>query len=477
LQFASLAESAQMAVIIVVLSIAGALWGVLFALRGSVLAGCFGYIVAAACFGHQFASFDLGPIPLTIDRLVLVGLAAAYVVQRRLCRIESVPWGRTEWLAVAFFCVLAVSTISHDWNVGAAGEVSPVWRLIGGYAIPIALYMLARQAMRTDLQVRRLHISLALFGLYLAFTGIFEATGQWWLVFPKFIADPNLGVHFGRARGPMVQSVTYGHYVAVCLLAAVVGALSAPRGVKLLIGLLVPVFAAAIYASYTRSVWIGTALALALALGVMLDRRFRPVVLGVIAAAGLVAAIANFDSLLGFRREGSAADTRSSADVRAAFAYVSWQMFLDRPLVGCGFGQFPQAKLPYLADRSTALNLEAMRGLVHHNTFLSVLTETGLVGLALYVAWMAAMAKTAWRLSRRRDRPHARCHGIFTLAALVVYLVQAVFHELSYTPLDTALLCLLTGAATGLTGTRSDENRASSRGAERRAAELAVQAG
>jgi len=61
-------------------------------------------------------------------------------------------------------------------------------------------------------------------------------------------------------------------------------------------------------------------------------------------------------------------------------------MFLDRPLLGVGFGQLLEAKKAYLADRSTDLNLEATRDYIHHNGFLSILTETGLIGVAIYLA-------------------------------------------------------------------------------------------
>ena len=73
-----------MSFIILIAGLAGLLWGTLFLLRGWLPAGCLTLIVAASCFGHAFVEFDLGPLPLTIDRVVLLVLLAAYVVQRRL---------------------------------------------------------------------------------------------------------------------------------------------------------------------------------------------------------------------------------------------------------------------------------------------------------------------------------------------------------------------------------------------------------
>ena len=76
--------------------------------------------------------------------------------------------------------------------------------------MPIALYWIARQSTLTERGIWWIQAALAGFGVYLAITGLAEISGQWWLVFPKYIADPKVGIHFGRARGPMVQAACYG---------------------------------------------------------------------------------------------------------------------------------------------------------------------------------------------------------------------------------------------------------------------------
>jgi O-antigen ligase len=159
--------------------------------------------------------------------------------------------------------------------------------------------------------------------------------------------------------------------------------------------------------------------------------------------------------------------------MRASFAYVSWQMFLDRPLLGCGFGQFPRAKLPYLSDRSTELHLESIRGYVHHNTFLSVLVEMGLVGLGLFVLIIYRWWRHAWRLASgvaggSSDEAASReglalrngsagsawleAYGVFVVGLLAAWLPQLVFHEMSYTAQDNALVFFAAGLACGLRG-------------------------
>jgi O-antigen ligase len=214
---------------------------------------------------------------------------------------------------------------------------------------------------------------------------------------------------------------------------------------------LMPLMLAAVYFSYTRSVWMGAGLGLMVVLGLSLRGAWRPLVLGGMVTAALLLAVSRMDQLVSFQREQSAADTGKSVDMRGSFAYVSWKMFLDRPLLGFGFGRFPEAKLAYLSDRSTGLDLESIRPFVHHNTFLSVLTEAGLVGMVLYVAVLIGWGHAAWALCRNPKVPGwVRSQGVLLLGVLAVYVCQAAFHELTYSPIENTLLFLMAGITVGL---------------------------
>ncbi|HPP54286.1 MAG TPA: O-antigen ligase family protein, partial [Thermoguttaceae bacterium] len=251
--------------------------------------------------------------------------------------------------------------------------------------------------------------------------------------------------------GPMVHAVCFGLYLAVCWLAAGFWAFSRGRLARLLFITGTPLFGAALFFCYTRSVWIGAALAGLVLIVLGLRGRVRIVALAAVVCMGAAAAFGNLDRLIAFQREGSAEETAQSVHMRGAFAYVSWQMFLDHPLFGFGFGRFPEAKLPYLADRQTDLPLESIRKYVHHNTFLCLLTETGLVGLGLFLGLLASWAQAAWRLLRTpQAAPWAKAQGLFLLAVLAVYIPQALFHEMSYLPTDQALVFFLAGLTIGL---------------------------
>jgi O-antigen ligase len=186
-----------------------------------------------------------------------------------------------------------------------------------------------------------------------------------------------------------------------------------------------------------------------------LKGRTRNLVLGGIAASAILVGLTQMDKISGFQREQSASETRESADMRVSFAYVSWLMFQDRPVFGFGFGRFPIDKLPYLSDRSTELHLEDIRAYVHHNTYLSLLTDTGLIGLGLFLTMFGLMGREAWRTCRGESPPWAKRQAALFLGATGVYSLQLLFHELSYTPLDNSLVFFLAGCAGGVAPQRA----------------------
>jgi O-antigen ligase len=145
-------------------------------------------------------------------------------------------------------------------------------------------------------------------------------------------------------------------------------------------------------------------------------------------------------------REGTASESEHSVDQRKSFAYVSWKMFKDHPVFGVGFGRFYDRKLPYLSDRSQDFELESLRTLHHHNTLLSLLTETGMLGLAAFLALLAAWGRGAWSLVRDVKLPvWERSQGLLMLAVLVTYLSSALFHDLTLLPSQQWILFLVAG--------------------------------
>ena len=437
--------------LLIIAAVAGLVWGALLLARGSLVAGCLTYLVLTSCFGVHFFSFDVAGTTLSIDRLFVVALAGAYLVQWRLGKTDPKPITKTDLVLFGLLGVFVASAITHDWRTTGKGEVPVVQHLINGYFIPLALYWIARQARHNEQSLTLPLAALACFGVYLALIGLLEAGGQWALVFPQYIADSAVGLHFGRSRGPMVQSVSYGLYLATCLMCTWLWREQLRAKWQWLVWLLLPLYPAALFFTKTRSVWLGTAAGFLIVLSLTLRGKLRVTVIGSLVAAALLVSVLGVDSILGLKREGTVEDTHRSTSMRGAFTYVSWEMFQDKPLFGFGFGQFAREKKAYLADRSVDLRLEEIRDYVHHNTFLSVLTETGLVGLSLLVLVLAGWGASAWQLTRDlRGPPSSRRIGVLMLGVLGVAFFQMIGHEITFTTLDHSLIYMLAGLTVGL---------------------------
>jgi O-antigen ligase len=418
--------------------------------RGGLVGTALLVLLAGSCFGHAFFHVALGPLPLTADRLLIVVLVAQYAAYRRWGVIEPRPPAKADYVLGALVLALVVSTLLHDFR---ARHFQPLAFLVIFYLLPALVYWIARQADWTARTAWAVFAALAGFGVYLSATAVAETHAAWSFVFPRYIASPAFPEFLGRARGPFLNPVANGFVLTIGLCAALVLWPRAGRAGQLAIaGAVVPLFAWGLYSTLTRSVWIGAVVAVLTIVVLSLPRWWRPAV--VVAAAAACALVVTFgwDHLMAFERDkGVDAElTAESAKLRPILATVAWHMFLDRPILGCGFGQYSSEVPAYLSDRSTALVLEKGRGFVQHNVFLALLSETGLVGMTLFVALLAFWTHAAWRLWRYGRPLWVRQMGLLLLGALGAYVANGMFHDVAIVAMANMFLFFLAGGAMGL---------------------------
>ena len=427
------------------------MWALVYARHGSLLVGGAAFVVVAYVFNHNFFHMSIGPVSMTLGRLLLAGLVVLFLWRWRQGTVEQHPLTGCDWLVALFAGYLTVRYAFTPAPTGIASSVPPTWRLIASFWMPTALYWIVRNAKSSERTWKAMLGCLVGLGVYLAITGLAEVSEQWWAVFPRFIADPTLGAHFGRARGPALMSASLGVFLAVCFWATWFLWARVSRGQQFVLVGAMALMAAALYVTYTRSTWLGLAGGLAVIPLLHLPRSWRPVLLAGMLLAGIAGGVAVGDRLVNMGRADSNGSAGHSVYQRASFFLVSMNMFRDAPVVGCGFGRFYDCKMPYLANRSQQIELEFIRQLDHHNTFLSLLTETGIIGFTLFTAMLIAWARAAWHLIRDSEAESwIRAQGLFTLATVIAYLSSAIFHDLTLSPSEQWLLYLTTGVTVGL---------------------------
>ena len=438
-----------MELVFAIAAVVALVWGAVLFARGGLLGGCLAVMLAGCCFGYPFFHLPAGPIPLTLDRVLWAGLLVVYVLWRRLGRVKPKPLGRAEVVLLAFFGVLLLSTLAHDWRWH---NNQPLAHLVFFYLVPLGIYWVARECELSERTIWTVFGCLAAFGVYLAATAVAEVHEQWWMVFPKYIASRGDGEFFGRGRGPLLNPAACGLYQSVGLFAALMWWPRLNRPGRLVLVLACALILLGIYGTLTRSVWIGAALGLVI-LCLSIPRSWRVPLLGGGLLLAILVAGTQWDRLMAFKRDQnlSARETAESVKLRPILAQIAWNMFLDRPILGCGFGQYTNEHVNYLADRSTDLPLEKGRPYVQHNVFLALLTETGLLGMGLFALLLALWTRDAWRLWRDDGSPPwKRKQALFFMAMLGSYLVNGMFHDISLMPMGNMLLFFMAGVTAGL---------------------------
>jgi O-antigen ligase len=151
----------------------------------------------------------------------------------------------------------------------------------------------------------------------------------------------------------------------------------------------------------TRAVWVSFAVSVGVLIFRSHNRRLRLICVSVVIVGvlGLLIAL-SFDD----QRRALTDRLRESGplDFRQAVYAGGWQMFLEKPFTGWGVNQMPAELVRHVSGYK-----EKGKELDPHNTYLELLVEHGIFGLALY-AWLMW---EIWRLGRG-PVPRAERHGL-----------------------------------------------------------------
>ena len=120
-------------------------------------------------------------------------------------------------------------------------------------------------------------------------------------------------------------------------------------------------------------------------------------------------------------------------NIRIGLFYYTLEMIKDYPLTGVGFSldTYRDSRVvdtkKYMARVPKAYQNPVHPYLWPHNLILNVMVRTGVVGLALYLFFIAAVIRMAVRLARAGNSAFIRNWGLCLLAALIMYLFKAMF--------------------------------------------------
>ena len=308
------------------------------------------------------------------------------------------------------------------------------WSLLAAkFVEPYILFWLAGAIFATEEAQNLLRTFIFAALAYLIFTALAQFAGADSLVFPRYILDSSLGIHAGRARGPLLQAVANGVMLNFFGLIALQACLKQQwRGLacKLLL-LTLPL---AILATMTRAVWIS----FVVSVGARLAKQGSPPHRWRLAAATAVILVLGVAlvSVTGISQQlEERAGEPGPVEIRMAVYQAAASMIAERPLLGWGPNRMPGE----VAKRMASYRLQAYWA---HNTYLEILVEQGLVGLALYLS-------VFWGLFRLRKSPAQDADSTFTASLreiwpilLGVYAFNACFVVMNYQFVNAVLFTL-----------------------------------
>jgi O-antigen ligase len=241
-----------------------------------------------------------------------------------------------------------------------------------------------------------------------------------------------------------------GVLISIALIAAAIGFVNSGRRVGFAYGLIGLVLLAGVYATLTRSVWVGAIAALGMISLFHTPRWARTLALMAAVLVVGLSATGFKDQVMRMKRdkELTAEAAEHSIQLRPLLAIVAWEMFKDKPIAGHGFWQYFSHNDPYHNAASYDLPLDQARPYAQHNVFLAILVDTGLIGSFLFFGFLLSLFGIAWRMASESTAPtESRSVGLLILSALAMYIVNGMFHNLMVIPMVHMFLFFMAGVA------------------------------
>lgn len=419
-----------------------------------VLAGGVATILVGTVFGPGFLSISAGPIPITLDRILIAGVFGLFAIRFLKGKEDLQVLSGADLATLGMLAVLMFSTFTNDWSYH---DNLPISRLLFFHLLPIGLYFVARNARMGDGELKLVLISFAVLGAYLSLTAFAETRDWNWAVYPSYIMSPDVPEFLGRGRGPLHNPVVNGLLIIVGTCSTIMLGFHVKNRKFLLIpiGFFALVGCLGTFSTLTRIVWLSLCVALSALIWSSLQGKYRKAfTLLAIVGAICVVGVAKSGALNSFKRDKHVTthEMSQSAGLRVIFLVIAKDMFMDKPFWGHGFAQYTKAREPYLQPIDAGEVRTTLGGeYIQHNIILSFLTETGLLGTSFLLAVLATMTHAGWSVWMNGNQTvAAQQMGMLTMICIGVYFICGMFQDFTVIAMGNMLVFFMGGLASNL---------------------------
>lgn len=355
----------------------------------------------------------------TLAKVVMVGLAASYLFHLLRGRIrprwDALSWSGWLWLMLA--------GTSLAWSqVPQVGQVSSLVQLI------VLAFIVAAVTAERPSYVASVLRAYTLSACAIAFVGVYR--------YLTVVGDTGpLRVSAGEGQG--VEH--FAAYLLPAFVALLVASLRPTHGflARILLATLTLSTVMGMLVSGTRSAWLAALVAASFVIVSQMRFRQLPLVVGLVAVG--IAAVSLTPGVAELVTNRTATAVESGGEGRLDIWNVGIGLVESSPLLGRGYSDYPSnfdvtaiASAPFPTDE---LFIGTGRG--PHSIYLSNIVDLGVVGIFLFLTWMATLFRPGGAASSQ---------GLMVRAAVLAFLVQGAYLDI----LNRKYFWLFVGLAEGL---------------------------
>jgi hypothetical protein len=319
----------------------------------------------------------IGPSVFWVVHRALIPLALGITILSRMFIVTKrrpVGWGWAEWSMVIYLAVMVALVL-----LTALTPLTKLYELFELYDrmfVPFAAYWLVRFVGPNERDLKRWMPAVV-------FICAAEIVVGFWAKYapdtlPALWDITRMGT---RMSGTFENPTPYAYALAFCMVLIFHYAMNNARGLaRLLLLFTFGMGLVCIFLTFTRGCW---GAALVVLLGLLFIYPKQTLALSVIAAPIIIILAATV-----FADEIDVAlvrlDTRDTIDSRIVLDHAGEKMFLAKPITGWGFGNYDLYDWTFMERVGGAAPSywDVTQG-TSHNTYLTILAETGLVGFSL----------------------------------------------------------------------------------------------
>ncbi len=348
-------------------------------------------------------------------------------------------------LMVTYFVVVTLSYLTSGGD--AENQAFRLLTTIFNFPVwPGVAYAIARRLDHSRESIDRILKWLSGICIYLAITNICEHFFPK-LVIPSYIMRDGIGIHFGRARGPFLSSVTDGGILLVTF-AALACMMAEWTGIKRMITLMLYGFVVlAVYFTETRAIWLGFAAIMATTLLLKTPMRRNSMVLACLLVVGFFSGAGSKfssgeDTLFSRRQQ--------TVEYRYANYETTYNMFKDHWLFGVGYGRFLHEWDKYFPTGFSQVR-ELEDG--NHSSLLGILAELGILGFLSYggiiLFSFLVCLRAYWHL-KGEQWAYERRFALVGLVAVLCFFILGLTSDLRWDQMFDVIGFWLTGVVSSL---------------------------